>query len=411
MDMESVEDIVIVGAGIAGLGTSLALHRLGLRSLVLEASDELRVTGFALTMWYNAWKALDALGVGDALRRKHLPLDGTVFSSSETGSTLSQISYQGKGKYGNRETRCVKRKVLLETLAEELPQGTIRFCSKVSSIAEDGYLKVLHLADGSIVKTKVLIGCDGVNSAVAKWLRLANLVSSGRSAIRGMAECRKPHDFPPKFLQFFGNGFRSGFIPCDGNNIYWFFTFPSTSPQYEDIRREASKMKRFVLDNLGEVPQQVVEVVENTDLHNIISSPLRLRWPWNVIWGENCKGNVCVAGDALHPMTPDLGQGGCSALEDSVILAKCLAEALLVGTQSINSKYEEDEYGKIKRGLEKFVKERKWRGFALVATAYVLGMTQQSNGTVMKFARDKLLSAYLAGLVPKMADYDCGNLN
>ncbi|KAK9152436.1 hypothetical protein Syun_010745 [Stephania yunnanensis] len=391
--METVEDVVIVGAGIAGLGTALGLHRLGLRSLVLESSDGLRVTGFALTMWYNAWKALHALGIGDALRRKHLLVDGSVLSSSATGSTLSQISYQGKGKYGNRETRCVKRRVLLETLAEELPQGTIRFCSKVSSIAEDGYLKLVHLADGSIVKTK--------------WLGLANPVLSGRSSIRGMAEYRNPHGFPPKFLQFFGNGFRSGFIPCDGNTIYWFFTCTSN----EDIEREASKMKQFVLDNLGNVPQQVVEVVEKTDLHNIISSPLALRWPWNVVWGENCKGNVCVAGDALHPMTPDLGQGGCSALEDSVILAKCLAEALLKGTQSINCKYEEDEYGRIKRGLEKFIKERKWRGFSLVATAYVLGMTQQSNGAVMKFLRDKLLSPYLAGLLLNMADYDCGNLN
>ncbi|RDX72837.1 Monooxygenase 2, partial [Mucuna pruriens] len=58
--MESlVEDIVIVGAGIAGLTTSLALHR---------------VTGFALTTWTNAWKALDAVGVGDILRQQHVQL-------------------------------------------------------------------------------------------------------------------------------------------------------------------------------------------------------------------------------------------------------------------------------------------------------------------------------------------------
>ncbi|KAK9156283.1 hypothetical protein Sjap_003763 [Stephania japonica] len=131
---------------------------------------------------------------------------------------------------GNRETRCVKRKVLLETLAEELPQGTIRFCSKVSSIAEDGYLKLVHLADGSIVKTKALIGCDGVNSVIAKWLGLADPNLSGRSAIRGMAMYDNPCNFPTKFLQFFGNGFRSGFLPCDGHIIYWFFTF--TSPPH-----------------------------------------------------------------------------------------------------------------------------------------------------------------------------------
>ncbi|KAK9156287.1 hypothetical protein Sjap_003767 [Stephania japonica] len=387
--MEIVEDVVIVGAGIAGLGTALGLHRLGLRSLVLEASDGLRVTGFALTMWSNAWKALDALGVRVALRRKHLLVDGAVLSTSVTGATLSQISYQGKGKYGNRETRCVKRKVLLETLAEELPQGTIRFCSKVSSIAEDGYLKVLHLADGSIVKTKWRSGSalrilsQVGDQLFGAWRSTASLMTSLPNSCNSSVTV---------FVQ--------------GSYLVMATAFIGSSPSLVLLL-----LSQFVLDNLGEVPQQVVEVVEKTDLHNIISSPLRLRWPWNVIWGENCKGNVCVAGDALHPMTPDLGQGGCSALEDSVVLAKCIAEALSEGTQSINSKYEEGEYGRIKRGLEKFVKERKWRGFALVATAYVLGMTQQSNGTVMKFVRDKLLSAYMAGLVLKMADYDCGRLN
>ncbi|KAJ1436315.1 hypothetical protein SESBI_04347 [Sesbania bispinosa] len=74
-----VEDIVIVGAGIAGLTSSLGLHRLGVRSLVLESSDSLRVTGFALTIWENAWKALDALGIGDILRHQHQHLYGIYF--------------------------------------------------------------------------------------------------------------------------------------------------------------------------------------------------------------------------------------------------------------------------------------------------------------------------------------------
>lgn len=97
-----VEDIVIVGAGIAGLTTSLGLYRyariyiyiyyfnltrsddgdrclincrLGVRSLVLESADSLRVTGFALTTWTNAWKALDAVGVGAILRQQHVQLN------------------------------------------------------------------------------------------------------------------------------------------------------------------------------------------------------------------------------------------------------------------------------------------------------------------------------------------------
>jgi 2-polyprenyl-6-methoxyphenol hydroxylase-like FAD-dependent oxidoreductase len=106
------EDVVIVGAGIAGLTTALGLHRyppfhfyslnvilifkltsiysdayifnindrrLGVRSLVLECSDSLRVTGFGLAIWENAWKALDAVGVGDIIRHKHIHLYGYIF--------------------------------------------------------------------------------------------------------------------------------------------------------------------------------------------------------------------------------------------------------------------------------------------------------------------------------------------
>ncbi|GAV77321.1 FAD_binding_3 domain-containing protein, partial [Cephalotus follicularis] len=73
---EGVEDIVIVGAGIAGLTTSLGLHRQGIRSLVLESSDSLTASGFAFATWANAWKALDAIGIGDSLRQQHHTIQG-----------------------------------------------------------------------------------------------------------------------------------------------------------------------------------------------------------------------------------------------------------------------------------------------------------------------------------------------
>lgn len=91
--MEITEDIVIVGGGIAGLTTSLGLHRLGIRSMVLESWDSLRITGFAFMVWSNAWKALEALGIDDSIRQQHKQLQGVLATSLETGAA-SELSFE-----------------------------------------------------------------------------------------------------------------------------------------------------------------------------------------------------------------------------------------------------------------------------------------------------------------------------
>ncbi|CAL5332097.1 unnamed protein product [Camellia sinensis] len=94
---QDVEDIVIVGAGISGLTASLGLHRLGLRSVVLESSDRLRITGFALSLWTNAWRALDAVAIAHSLRQHYPQLRGFQVASNVTGNS-SEMTIGGKGK-------------------------------------------------------------------------------------------------------------------------------------------------------------------------------------------------------------------------------------------------------------------------------------------------------------------------
>ncbi|XP_059647448.1 monooxygenase 2-like [Cornus florida] len=412
--MEVVEDIVIVGGGIAGLTTSLGLHRLGIRSLVLESSDSLRVTGFAFTTWTNAWRALDAIGIGQSLRQQHQQLYGRNTYSITSGLPTSEVSFETNAAGGApNEVRCVKRKLLMEALEKELPSGTIKYSSKVVSIEDSGYFKLLHLADGTILKTKVLIGCDGVNSVVAKWLGFKKPAFAGRLAIRGYADFKRSHGFEPRFTQCNGKGVRFGFIPCDDNTIYWFFTYIPT-PKDKAMEDNPAMMKEFVLSKLRKLPDQVKTFVEITELDCIISSTLRFRLPWEILWGNTSKGNVCVAGDAFHPMTPDIGQGGCAALEDGVVLARCLAEALYKEKSNretvVNITEEEDECKRIEMGLKKFAEERKWRAFELISTAYMVGFIQQSDGMVINFLRDKFLAAFLSGLLLKRADFDCGKL-
>ena len=112
-------------------------------------------------------------------------------------------------------------------------------------------------------------------------------------------------------------------------------------------------------------------------------------------------------------MIPDIGQGGCAALEDSVVLARCLAKALSEKTSKESKEKDEremDEYKMIEMGFKKYAKERKWGSIELISTTYIVDFIRQSNDKIMAFLRDKILATFLAGLQLKKADFDCGKL-
>ena len=196
--------------------------------------------------------------------------------------------------------------------------------------------------------------------------------------------------------------------------LLFFFVHEQAGVDNGELKKNPAKMKDFVLSKLGKVkvPQHIENVFRETALDCIYCSPLKLRLPWKILSGDIYKGNVCVAGDALHPMTPDIGQGGCSAIEDGIVLARCLGEVLLrKPTREDGEEGEEAYYKRVSKGLEKYAKERRWRSFKLITTAYLVGFIQESDWKVVKFLREKLLSGFLAKLFLKMSDFDCGQLS
>nr|GLL48426.1 uncharacterized protein LOC109170242 isoform X1 [Ipomoea trifida] len=405
MEILNESIIVIVGAGIAGLSTSLALHRVGLKSLVLESSSSLRTTGFALATWTNAWRALDALGVGNALRQKSLQFSRFEVFSVKSGQLCADLSLNPNQKPEDYDSRCLRRSLMIEAIAKELPQGTIRLSSKVVSIQESGPYKLLHLFDGCIIKCKVLIGADGINSVVAKWMGVEKPVDAKRSAIRGYVEFPEGSGFGAKFRLHLGGGVRLGILPCDHNSLYWFCTFTPADVHYALVDQDPMKMKQFVLDKAAKRFKEATDIIERTSPENISGARLSFRSPWNVLFGDIVKGNVCLVGDALHAMTPDIGEGGCSALEDSVVLARCLGEAL-----SKAGGGEDCVVRSMEKGLRKYAKERRWRVFDLITTSYVVGMVQERNGNVITLLRDYWLAKRTIRTMLKRAQFDCGKL-
>ncbi|KAF5181113.1 Monooxygenase, partial [Thalictrum thalictroides] len=372
--MEIEEDVVIVGAGIAGLATALALKRVGVRALVLEKSDTLRATGAALTISQNAWLALDSLGVANKLSSVYPPFQKGYITSVTTGD-VREITFIGIDK-GVTGPRTLHRCTLLETLAQELLIDAIRFSSKLSSIKtlkhdEGSSVAVLTLEDGSIIKAKIVIGCDGVHSVVAQWLGLATPIHSGRFAVRGVSVYPQGHGLKHEVQQFLHGSIRAGLAPLNSKEIYWFVTYGSIPNRDEGTRNESPElMQKKLLENISNFPEVYLDVVRHCDLQTLTWSPLMLRVPWDFMLKHLSTENITVAGDAMHPMTPDLGQGGCAALEDAIVLGRHIGNSFI-------------QNGKILPGevLKGYVKERRWRVAVLITVSYLSGWFQQEGST------------------------------
>lgn len=411
-------DIAVVGGGIGGLATAVALHRIGVKSLVLERSDALRATGAAFTVWANGWKALDALGVADTLRPNYPQLEGVRGFSKSSGvhKDVKFVKEHAGGSSRSRlEARCVERQALLETLANALPDRSIRFNSKLVSIYKKtgSPFTTLELADGISITAKIVIGCDGVHSLVAEWLGLEAAKHSGRIAFRGMGVCPPGyHAIETMMVQIWGKGARAGLVPCTGKRIFWFIT-KKLQPQDAHISHDSESVRRAALELARGFPKPIEELIESSSADTLSIADLRFRWVWPWEWNRKAKGkgSVTVVGDAFHPMTPDLGQGACSALEDAVVLARCLSLSNL-NLEDINMKWGEEEERKVEKCFQQYWAARKWRVLRVVGSAFVTGNVLDGSSFFLRFLRDWLWFPFLSmSHLPYFASSsDCGTL-
>ncbi|KAL6858983.1 hypothetical protein ACP4OV_017985 [Aristida adscensionis] len=402
--MAEVHGVVIVGGGICGLATALALHRKGISSLVLEKSETLRADGVAIGVHANGWRALEQLGVATELRETaNLVTAYHTVWQQQNKTTLEPFS---------KELRCLKRKDLVEALANNLPAGTIRFSCHIAAISADPVTHgtVLSTADGSTIKAKVLIGCDGANSVVARYMGLGSPLQLPRFIILGLTNYPHGHPFGTQFRRLGGDDFAFGLVPVTENLVHFFMTRSSPSP---DMAKDERAAKEYVLEKLQDCPGELAEAVRRCDP---ATEPLRTvtkvwyRPPWQVMLGRFQRGAVTVAGDAMHVMGPFIGQGGSAALEDAVVLARSLSRAVPArGGAATMSDRELLQHDKIAVALGEYVRERRARVFLLSLESYVIGTLMTAKSIVKKLACVAVL-ALLGSESHRHTNYDCGRL-
>ncbi|XP_027914320.1 monooxygenase 2 isoform X2 [Vigna unguiculata] len=317
--------------------------------------------------------------------------------NSEDGRELRAFNFKQEDE--SQEVRAVERRVLLETLAGQLPKETIKFSSQLAKIeaTSDGDT-LLELVDGSKLLAKTVIGCDGIRSPIAKWMGFPEPKYVGHCAFRGLASYSDGQPFRPRVNYIYGRGLRAGFVPVSPTKVYWFICFnsPSPGPKITDSLVLKNQAKELVKD----WPSELLNIVDSTPDDTVIKTPLVDRWLWPAISPGASAGRVVVVGDAWHPMTPNLGQGACCALEDSVVLAKKLAGAI------------KSEDPSVEEAFRSYGAERWPRVFPLTIRANLVGSALQWENPVVCSVRNNIVIPKLVRLGPLLehTNFTCESL-
>ncbi|KAL5993212.1 hypothetical protein ACLOJK_014135 [Asimina triloba] len=376
------------------------LNRKGISSVVVERAESLRAEGIGLATNTNGWRALDELGVGNKLRPKAIPLTAVREVFMDRGVTRESPA-------GKDELRCLLRSDIVQELHDELPPGTVHFSCRIVGIKTDPATSnhTLHFNDGSVATAKVLIGCDGINSIVAEALGIKAVKKYHVCATRGLTFYPDGHGFDPEFLRTKKGKVLSGRLPVNDKLVYWFVARPRLVSD-DGIWGKPELIKQATLEALKEFPPQIYEMVKSSDMDSFIFTNIRYREPLDILQENFCRGTMTVAGDAMHPMGPFLGQGAAAALEDAVVLARCLAK--VKETPSIINERKWQVADRVGMALDDYVKERKMRLLRLAIQTYLTG--KLVDATLFMGVLLAIFIKIVFGGSFGHTKYDCGRL-
>ncbi|MCY1030714.1 FAD-dependent monooxygenase [Corallococcus sp. BB11-1] len=368
-----VRHVLISGAGIGGLTLACALHRAGLRATVLERADALRPVGAGLIVQVNASLALRRIGLCDAVVAEGALVEHSAVLDA-SGQRLTQVDVGALQRELDAPMVALHRARLQAVLrAHVSPEDDVRLGVAVTGFQDDGARVTASLSDGTTVSGDVLVGADGLRSAVRTGLWGEQPTRySGYTSWRGV--CPAVELVAPGHVsETWGPGARFGIVPIGHGEVYWFATLNAPAGTEDAPGQTLSALReRFsgwhapIAALLAATP---AERVLRTDIHDRPPLP-----QWS-------RGRVTLLGDAAHPMTPNLGQGGCQAIEDAVVLADCLAAP-----------------GPVEDALRAYEARRLTRANQMVVRSRQMGRVGQWENGAARFVRDSLLRCVPASM-------------
>lgn len=332
---------IVIGAGIGGMCTAIALQRFGIETAVFEAVQEIKPVGAAISIWPNGVKCLNVLGMKEQLRALGGPMHSMAYHDFRDGVTLTQFSLdplvQDAGERPYPVARAELQAMLLETYGRE----KVQFGKRVARVEQDDHSVTAFFADGTQASGDLLIACDGTHSVVRPYV-LGHVVErryAGYVNWNGLVAIDETIAPATQWTTFVGEGKRVSLMPVANNRFYFFFDVPLPLGLAEDRMTLRDDLKRYFSGWAAPV-QKLIDLIEpattnRIEIHDIDPFP------------QLVKGRVALLGDAAHSTTPDIGQGGCAAMEDAVVLANILQSNSL-GIEDALLRYQHKRVDRVK---------------------------------------------------------------
>lgn len=383
----SVSKVIVIGGGIAGLTLARACLDANIEVEVYEKRplDAMLSGPGGIFIQRNAIRVYQLLDSGKIYQRFYLQggkiVKGGFFSQDGTPLYINSPEFAGEEDLGI----CLSRGELQHILYEALPPNTVRTGMTFEKFVETEEGIQVYFQDGSTTTGDILVGADGlysrVRASVSGQQRLEEPVYSGMCCWRGFFNGSSlPLDKEYSWIEYWGQGNRFGYFDV-GKGQFSFYGFTNTEKGGNDDSVGGSlNALKFIFADYAEPVPSILKVLED---HNIYRDDIFDRQPLGNCWG---KGRVTLIGDAAHPVQPNLGQGGCMAVEDAFELVKLLKTAA-------NS-----DHVSLLRQFEGSRSQRVTRVFTTSRQVGQLGQTNSAIGCLLRNWIYKLTPTWLADL-------------
>jgi len=306
-------NIHIIGAGIGGLTTAIALQKKGFNVTIFETTPELLAVGAGIIIANNAMQIYKKLGLEKRIQEKGIPIHEVHLTDGQLNVISSANLKQYEEKYDTYNI-AIKRAELHAILTEEVELENIKLNKRVAHIQSAERSVNIRFTDGKETNADIIIGADGIHSMTRSFLfGNCRLRDALQPCWRGIATISLDDKNTANEAWHFGKRF--GFVAVNDTQVYWYALVNKKE-------KEISLNKSELMEQFNGFHPNIKNIIEKTTDDKIIRNDIFDLEPiqnWH-------KGRICLLGDAAHATTPNMGQGACQAIEDAYVLAECLAK-------------------------------------------------------------------------------------